>query len=94
MVSLQINCEIIPGQRDDFVRIIRDKFIPAISKQPGFVRVSLLKKREEDLEFQISIVFETEELRQEWVKSPDHQKVWPKVRSHFRDVSNHFYEVV
>ncbi len=54
-------------------------FQPTISRQPGFVSVTLLKRRAETLGYRLAISFQTEEERAAWVATDDHQRVWPQM---------------
>jgi heme-degrading monooxygenase HmoA len=64
----------------------RNVFKLAITRQPGFVAVQLLKLRQElqgkapaGCSYRLIISFQTEEQRQKWVATPEHQKAWPTV---------------
>lgn len=61
-------------------------FKPTISRQQGFVDVKLMKlskaaagKGPGDANYRLLISFQTEALREKWVASDDHQRVWPKI---------------
>jgi heme-degrading monooxygenase HmoA len=45
--------------------------------------VALLASRSEADRFRLVIEFESEELRLKWVASDLHQRVWPKMETHF-----------
>ncbi len=55
--------------------------------QKGFVRVALLKSREALREYQIELVFESEELRLQWVASKEHQEAFPQIAALCQRVS-------
>jgi heme-degrading monooxygenase HmoA len=77
MIELQIYLEPTAGNEEKLEDLFRTRFVPAISKRPGFVRVALLKSRDAVREYQLCLSFESEELRLEWVACDDHQAVWP-----------------
>ena len=63
-------------------------FRPAASKQPGYIDVKMLKLRSAvmgkapaGMNYRFSLTFQSEELRQKWVASAVHQKVWPTIEN-------------
>ena len=75
-----------PAKQKELVAGFRKVFRPAISKQPGFVSVRLLKLRKaivgtapSNAPYRLIISFQTEEQRQSWVASEDHQHAWPAI---------------
>jgi len=81
MINLQVNFKLIPGKEREFLDIFKTQFAPAMSRQPGFIRVGLLKQREAESQYQIEIVFESEEKRLAWVNTREHEETWPKLAS-------------
>jgi hypothetical protein len=67
---------------DTFHRV----FVPEAEKHPGYVRVKMLKRRAilqgtapASHNYRFELEFENEELRQKWIASAAHQRVWPPV---------------
>ncbi len=63
-------------------------FKPAAEKFPGYIDVKLLKLRTvytgaapAGVNYRFQLTYESEELRQKWIKSDVHQKVWPTVEN-------------
>ena len=63
---------------------VHDTFVPEAVKHEGYMRVKLLKKRAvlmgsapKEHTFRFELEFESEELRQMWIASAGHQRVWP-----------------
>ncbi len=79
MIELKIYVEPFAGKEKELETTFQEVFVPAISVQEGFVRVALLKARDAFREYQISLVFESEELRLKWVASKEHQDAFPKI---------------
>lgn len=79
MIELHIHLEPIVGEEESLEDAFRTEFLPAVSRQEGFCRATLLKKGNALREYEIDLAFETEELRLKWVASDDHQEVFPKV---------------
>jgi hypothetical protein len=55
-------------------------------KHEGYIRVKMLKRRTiiqgtapANDNYRFELEFESEELRQKWIASPGHQRVWPPV---------------
>jgi heme-degrading monooxygenase HmoA len=87
---IQLHCDLFldPKRENEMLDNYRKVFRPTISKQPGFVSVTLLKLRKENqgkapkgASYRLIISFQTEEQRLKWVASPDHQKAWPTVEN-------------
>lgn len=79
MIELHIFLEPLPGQEGALENLYLDAYLPGISVQRGFLRSTLLKKRDALREYQIHIAFASEELRLQWVASPEHQAAWPRI---------------
>ncbi len=63
-------------------------FKPAAVKFAGYIDVKLLKLRTvytgsapPNVNYRFQLTYESEELRQKWIKSDVHQKVWPTVEN-------------
>jgi len=87
---IQLHCDLLldPKREKEMLDNYRKVYLPTISKQPGFVSVSLLKLRLErqgkapkGATYRLIISFRTEEDRVKWVASDAHQKVWPSVEN-------------
>ena len=79
MIQLEVRLLLKLGKEEEFLDIFKTQFAPAMSKQPGFIRVSLLKQRESKSQYRIEIVFESEKERLAWVNTKEHEEVWPKL---------------
>ena len=65
-------------------------FRPAAKKQPGYIDVRVLKLRDAirgnaPTKFQFVLDFESEELRQKWIATATHAKVWPTIENTLSD---------
>jgi len=81
MIELHIYLEPLAGKEKELEGLYWNDYVPGISVQKGFIRTTLLKNRNALREYEIDITFDSEELRLDWVKSKEHQAVWPKVSS-------------
>ncbi len=87
---IQLHCDLFldPKRENEMLENYRKVFRPTISRQPGFVSVTLLKLRKENqgkapkgASYRLIISFQTEEQRLKWADSPEHQKAWPTVEN-------------
>src|SRR5262245_30059278 len=77
-IELHVDLQVDPARERDLVETFRTSFQPTISRQPGFVSVTLLKSRKYG-SYRLVISFRTEEHRLAWVATADHQRVWPQM---------------
>jgi heme-degrading monooxygenase HmoA len=85
-IELHVDLDVEPTKEKDLVSTFHTVFEPAISKQPGFVLVTLLKLRAAAVTYRLVISFETEEQRVAWVATADHQRVWPQMEKNLKGV--------
>jgi len=92
---MQLHCdmELDPKREQEMLKNYRTIFRPTISKQPGFVSLTLLKLRAEKqgkapagCPYRLVISFQTEEQRLKWVATPAHQKAWPTVENTLKGI--------
>jgi heme-degrading monooxygenase HmoA len=85
-----LHCDLVldPAKEKELLSNYRKIFKPTISKQPGFVSVSLLKLRTEKqgkapagCPYRLVISFQTEEQRLTWVASDAHQKAFGTIEA-------------
>ena len=81
MTVLQIYILALDGKQEELESRFRDTFLPAISKQAGFLGAHLIRSVENALKYHIEFTFESEELRQDWVASDDHQHAVPILKA-------------
>jgi len=101
-IQLHVDLDVDPAKESDLLAALRKVFRTAISKQPGFVSVRLLKLRQavvgeapKTASHRLLISFQTEEQRQAWVKTDDHQQAWPAIEKTLRGkVTALLYDVV
>ena len=82
MVALHVELQLKPGTGPALEKTFGEVFRPAISAQPGFSRVALLRSTSEADSYRLNIEFQTEEFRLNWVATDLHQQVWPKIEAH------------
>ena len=94
MIQLHIYLEAQPGKEHALEQVYRDKYVPAIVVQDGFVSTVLLKSSAAVRRYQIDIAFAAETKRLTWVASREHQEAWPAVEAVCNSISWQGFEVV
>lgn len=82
MFVLHVKIRMKTGAEKLVERFFLDTFNGAITKQPGFCDVKLLRP-DDGNEYVLSIAFENKVLQQQWVATPLHQQVWSQMEAHF-----------
>lgn len=90
-IQLHVDMMVDPAREKDLKKNFKEIFKPAMSKQPGFLHVYMLKLREakagkapEGANYRLVINFKSEEDRLNWVKSNEHQSAWPTIEGTFK----------
>jgi hypothetical protein len=85
-IRLYVEMDIDPAQEREMLDLFHNQFVPEAVKHQGYMRVKLLKRRTilqgtapADHTYRFELEFESEELRQRWIASPGHQRVWPPI---------------
>jgi heme-degrading monooxygenase HmoA len=93
MFILHVDCVLRPNSRGSILRTYRDRFVPAISVQPGYVDTMLLRAVEEGgADYRLVIAFESHEKQQAWVATDVHQRVWPEMEGNMREFTVRAFE--
>jgi heme-degrading monooxygenase HmoA len=79
---LHVVIKVKPGREEAAQSVFAGPFKTAISAQPGFQCVRLLKPLE-DGEYVLAIVFENQALQQKWVATDIHTQVWSQMEANF-----------
>ena len=87
-IRLYVEMDVAPAREKQLLDLFHNTFVPEAVKHEGYIRVKLLKKRTvlmgsapANHTFRFEPEFESEELRQKWIASPEHQRVWPPVEA-------------
>jgi len=87
---IQLHCDlsVAAAKEKEMLRNFETVFKPAVMKQEGFIDIKMLKlrtavagKAPTGVNYRFNLTFKSEELRQKWVKSDIHQKVWPTIEN-------------
>jgi len=94
MIERHVTFNIIPGREKDFETLFKEEYSIAMSKQPGFVSVVLLKEHEKEAIYQMTIRFQSLETAAAWRDSADHKALSQKIKALYKESTVQVYEVV
>ena len=87
-IQLHVDLSVDPAKEKEMLHNFKTIFQPAAAKQNGYIDVKMLKLRStimgkapEGVNYRFSLTYQSEELRQKWVASDIHQKVWPTIEN-------------
>lgn len=87
-ILLHVDLSVDPAKEKEMLKNFETIFRPAASKQPGYIDVKMLKlrttllgKAPAGVNYRFALTYQSEELRQKWVASDVHQKVWPTIEN-------------
>jgi len=87
-IQLHLDLSVDPAKEQEMLHNFKTIFRPAASKQAGYIDVQMLKLRSaiqgkapEAGSYRFVLTFVSEELRQKWIASAIHQKVWPTIEN-------------
>ncbi len=85
-IRLYVEMDVPAGREREMLDTFHNVFVPEAVKHAGYVRVKMLKRRAilqgtapAQHNYRFELEFESEELRQKWIASAEHQRVWPPV---------------
>ena len=85
-IRLYVEMDVAPAREAELLETFQRVFVPEAEKHEGYVRVKMLKRRAilqgtapASHNYRFELEFENEELRQKWIASAAHQRVWPPV---------------
>lgn len=85
-IRLYVEMDVAPAREREMLETFHNVFVPEAVKHHGFIRVKMLKRRAilqgtapAHHNYRFELEFESEELRQKWIASAAHQRVWPPV---------------
>ena len=94
MIERHVTFNVILGKEKDFEKLFKEEYSVAMSKQPGFVSVTLLKEHEKEAVYKMVIRFQTLETAAAWRDSEDHKALSPKIKALYKESTVQVYEVV
>jgi hypothetical protein len=95
-IRLYVEMDIAPAREREMLQIFHDTFVPEAVKHEGYIRVKMLKRRTilqgtapANHNYRFELEFESEELRQKWIASAAHQRVWPPVEKTITSIKDY-----
>jgi heme-degrading monooxygenase HmoA len=89
---IQLHCDLAvdPKREQEMLDNFEKIFRPVAKKQPGFIDLKMLKihdaiRGSAPAKYQFVLTMESEELRQKWINTPEHQKAWPTIENTLTD---------
>jgi hypothetical protein len=90
-IVLDVDLSVDPAREQEMLRNFRTVFKPAAIKFPGYIDVKMLKLKQAlqgsgpaGVNYRFQLTYDSEELRQKWVASDVHTKVWPTIENTLR----------
>jgi hypothetical protein len=90
-IRLYVEMDVSATHEREMLEAFHNTFVPEAVKHDGYIRVKMLKRRTivqgtvpEAHNYRFELEFESEELRQKWIASAGHQRVWPLVERTMR----------
>ena len=85
-IRLYVEMDVPAAREREMLDAFHNTFVPEAVKHEGYIRVKMLKRRTvvqgatpPAHNYRFELEFESEELRQKWIASAGHQRVWPLV---------------
>ena len=85
-IRLYVEMDVPAAREKEMLDTFHNIFVPEAVKHEGYIRVKMLKRRAiiqgtapANHNYRFELEFENEELRQKWIASAEHQRVWPQV---------------
>ena len=87
-IQLHVDLAVDPAREQEMLSNFRTIFRPVAARQPGYINVEMLRLRSAFqgsapaiLNYRFVLTYASEELRQKWIATDVHQKVWPTIEN-------------
>jgi len=94
MIERHVTFHVVSGKEKDFENLFKTEYGVAMSRQPGFVSVTLLKEDQKEAIYQMVIRFQSLETAAAWRDSADHKALSPRIKTLYRESTVQVYEVI
>jgi antibiotic biosynthesis monooxygenase (ABM) superfamily enzyme len=85
-IQLHLDLLVDPKREQEMLTIFEKTFRPTAARQPGYIDLKMLKlssairgEAPKGGKYRFVLTFESEALRQKWIASKDHERVWPEI---------------
>jgi hypothetical protein len=87
-IVLYVDLSVDPAKEHEMLHNFHTIFKPAAAKFEGYIDVKMCRLRSalqgappSGVNYRFQLTYQSEELRQKWVASETHQKVWPTIEN-------------
>ena len=87
-IQLHVDLAVDPAKEKEMLHNFETIFRPEAANHSGYIDVKMLKLRTAlrgsgpaGVNYRFSLTYQSEELRQKWVASAEHQRVWPTIEN-------------
>ena len=87
-IVLYVDMQVDPAKEQEMLKNYHTVFKPEAVKHPGYIDVKIVKLNKAlmgsapaGMNYRFQLTYESEALRQKWISSPEHQKVWPTIEN-------------
>ena len=91
-IQLHVDLAVDPRREQEMLTNFEKIFRPVAQRQPGYIDLKMVKLTSAIRgpapaggKFRFVLTFESEELRQKWIASKDHDKAWPEIEKTLTD---------
>ena len=93
-IVLYCDLAVDPRREQEMLDAFHKYFKPVARRHPGYIDLKMLKLRRvvqggpapaSGFNYRFQLTYESEELRQRWIASADHQRVWPMIENTVTD---------
>lgn len=91
-IQVHLDMSVDPAREKEMLLHFEKDFKPAAVKFPGYIDVKIVKLRSAvqgrapaGLNYRFVLTYQSEELRQKWIASEIHQKVWGMIENTMRN---------
>jgi len=95
-IRLYVEMDVPADREQEMLDTFHNIFVPEAVQHEGYIRVKMLKRRSilmgtapANHNYRFELEFENEELRQQWIASAAHQRVWPPVEATMRNTTDY-----
>jgi hypothetical protein len=89
-IVLYCDLAVDPAREQEMLDAYHNHFKPVAQKHRGYIDLKMLKLRKviqggpapaKSINYRFQLTYESEELRQQWIASADHDKYWPMIEN-------------
>jgi hypothetical protein len=87
-IVLYVDMQVDPSKEKEMIKNFHTIFKPEAVKHPGYIDVKIVKLHSAlmgsapaGMNYRFQLTYQSEELRQKWIASPEHIKVWPTIEN-------------